>query len=431
MGKDDKRQKIIEGLIAAISIKRKVLEEEDLDRAFEIQEFYNPPRPLLEILVERGMVEESACQSLLEGAKSLLRRWEDEELIEILCEEERISPEEAQEVRNLRDAARERGEWIPMAGRLVDQGKVGLDDLLSIRESIIFEGRINGRLRQARGPSSVKKYRTGQVLAGYQLGDVLGEGAWGVTYQAIQIGLNRTVAVKLMQSDCVGNERVVERFRAEATLAGQMNHPNLVHVHDIGDLDGQLFYSMEFVEGVSLAEILYDETRLQVPRAADIVVQMAKALQHMHGHNVVHQDIKPENILIRPDGIAKILDLGLAMKIGEEDEKEGSIVGTPSYIAPEQITQTDILTPQTDIYSLGATFYHMISGQRPFQGNSPGEILHKVAHEEPEPLEEIDFTIPEEVVRICQRMMAKDLNRRYREMGMVVKAFEKLWMLEV
>ncbi|MGI8640255.1 MAG: protein kinase domain-containing protein [Pyrinomonadaceae bacterium] len=263
----------------------------------------------------------------------------------------------------------------------------------------------------------------GKRFGNYEICSLLGTGGMGEVYLAEDIRLNRKVAVKFLNPELSKNQEHLHRFIREARAASALNHPNILTVHDIGQTDDANFIATEFVEGESLRE-RFAENQNELIEVLDISLQIASALAAAHEAGIVHRDIKPENIMIRRDGLVKILDFGLAKltekrKANAEDETEilantapGMIMGTPNYMSPEQARgkETD---GRTDIWSFGVMLYGMLTRRLPFAGETMGDVIAAILKSEPEPLGKFNLEIPPELERIVSKMLAKDREDRY------------------
>ncbi len=227
------------------------------------------------------------------------------------------------------------------------------------------------------------------VIDGYELGEVLGSGASGVVYRARQASMDRVVALKVLHASTVSSTRAVQRLQREARTAARLSHPNIVSAIDMGHVGATWWFAMELVEGKSLAEQLEHGGRLSERAALDLFVPLCDALQHAAERGVVHRDIKPANILVESSGRPRLVDLGLARV--EEDPmltRTGATLGTPHYISPEQARDPSLTDVRSDLWSLGATLFHVVTGQPPFSGKSAAEILSSVLYEPiPDPAE--------------------------------------------
>ena len=254
-------------------------------------------------------------------------------------------------------------------------------------------------------------------IGGYRIIGVLGEGGMGMVYQAQQLSLDRTVALKVVRADLSRKEAFVGRFLREAKVAARIDHPNVVTIYDTGEADGHLYMALQYVPGGDLATRIKGgvEGKVDEDEALRIIAGCAKGLIAIHAAGLVHRDIKPSNIFLTTEGTPKIGDLGLARNI-IDDEKltfAGDLVGTPSYMAPEQAKGTPDIDHRADIYSLGTSFYHLLTGRPPFQGSSPFLIGHQVIAEVPQDPRELNRSMSPAVAAIIHHAMHKDRNFRY------------------
>jgi serine/threonine-protein kinase len=253
----------------------------------------------------------------------------------------------------------------------------------------------------------------GQVIGGCRLERRLGAGALGAVYEATQTSLNRRVAIKLLSSKAAQNETLVKRFRREARLAAQIQHANVVAVYDHGFDRGVHFLIMEFVDGGTLANRIEESGRLPWRQAAAVLVQVGQALALLKEHGIVHRDIKPANILVTADGVAKLADLGLARQEdpGEGEQSlltmRGTMMGSPAYMAPEQARDAATASHPADVYSLGATFYHAVTGQPPFRGRNLMEIVQQVLDQPPTPPRELVPDLPQGIEDLILLLLEK------------------------
>lgn len=251
-----------------------------------------------------------------------------------------------------------------------------------------------------------------RMLAGYELLEVIGQGAMGVVYKARQISMDRLVAVKILSSELAQNDDFRQRFLKEARATAKLNHSNVVSGIDVGEFQGEYYFVMEYVDGFSIQKRLERGGAEDEKQATQIVLQIAKALEHAHKHGLVHRDIKPDNILLTRTAVAKLCDLGLALETGKKQQDRGKSMGTPSYISPEQALGEGEVDIRSDIYSLGVTFFHMLSGNPPFQG-SPAVVMTKHINEEVPDLLELAPHLKEGTVQIVEKMLEKDPEDRY------------------
>jgi serine/threonine-protein kinase len=257
----------------------------------------------------------------------------------------------------------------------------------------------------------------GKELGGCRLVRRLGAGAIGVVYEAEQLSIGRRVAIKMLSSKAAGDPRVVQRFQRESKLCAQMQHSNVVSVYDCGFERGVHYLVMEYVEGQTLAGMLDESERIPWAKASRLILQIARGLEHAHGMGIIHRDIKPANILVGTDGTAKLADLGLAKQLEDEGgggesplglTMQGVALGSPAYMPPEQIRSAKDVTPVSDLYALGASFYQLVTGILPFDGKSAPEVMTKVLREEAKPVAEIAPDVPPAIAAFIVRTLAKD-----------------------
>jgi len=250
----------------------------------------------------------------------------------------------------------------------------------------------------------------------YQILGRVGEGGMATVYRALDTRLGREVAVKVLHSQYTGDEAFLQRFQQEAEFAASLGaHPNIVDIYDIGE-DGDLHYIvMEFVEGQSLKDRIAEQRRFSVDEAFAIGQQVASALAFAHARGLIHRDIKPQNILVTPEGIAKVTDFGIARSMSSSQmTRTGMVMGTVHYISPEQ-AQGKTATPQSDIYSLGVILYEMLAGHLPFDAETAVGIAMQHVHSEPPSLWEYNPELPGQAVAAVMRALEKDPERRYRD----------------
>ncbi len=253
----------------------------------------------------------------------------------------------------------------------------------------------------------------GKTLGGYRILERIGRGGMGTVYKAEQLSLSRVVALKVLSSKLVSDPLFVERFVREAKAAGQLNHPNLVQVFDVGRDRNIYYFSMELMENGSVGDVVSKEGKVPWKRALEMMSDAARGLIFAEQKGIVHRDIKPDNLMLTSQGTVKIGDLGLAKRAEETSEEGGAIFGTPHFIAPEQAQGKDV-DHRADLYSLGATFYLVLGGRTPFSGENVKEIVLKQVQEEPVPLPKIVPDLPEEIAAILAKLMKKKPAERYR-----------------
>jgi formylglycine-generating enzyme required for sulfatase activity len=277
-----------------------------------------------------------------------------------------------------------------------------------------------------REPSAQAKQRVGKLevgtqVAGYEILGVLGKGGMGVVYRARHLQLGRIVALKMVLHGAHADAGDEKRFRREAEAIARMQHPHIVQVYEIGEIDGLPFFSLEFCAGGNLAQKL-NGAPLPPREAAALLVKLAEAVQSAHGRGILHRDLKPANVLLAgnedtPLGecVPKIADFGLAKKLDDAGSTgSGALVGTPSYMSPEQASgATSEVTPATDVYALGAILYELLVGRPPFRAASPMETLVQVVSEDPVPPRRLQSKTPRDLETICLKCLRKEPRKRY------------------
>ena len=240
----------------------------------------------------------------------------------------------------------------------------------------------------------------------------LGSGGMADVYLAEDQELGRRVALKLLDDRHASDEQFVERFRREAQSAAGLNHPSIVSIFDRGQAEGTYYIAMEFLDGRTLKELLIRNGPTPVPIAIDYARQILGALSFAHRNGIVHRDIKPHNIIVRPDGRLKVTDFGIARSGASQMTEAGSIVGTAQYLSPEQARGAPV-DPRSDLYSLGIVLYEMLTGKVPFTGDTPVEIAMKHLSQVPEPPSKLRSDVPHDLDAVVMRALAKDPDQRY------------------
>jgi serine/threonine-protein kinase len=306
----------------------------------------------------------------------------------------------------------EKGEAIPLAEALVRVGAISPEQRKSVEHI-------------------TRRQKTGiQQLSHYRLIRKLGEGGMGAVYLAEDVDGGRRVAVKVLPRHHTSNVEFIKRFRREAEAARRLEHPNIVRAFEAGEEFGYPFYAMEYCEGETLDRILKRQGLVAPSLAARVVLDAAKGLQYAHSQGFIHRDIKPANIFLTTDGAAKVLDLGLSKKIDDSglsfQTLSGAMLGTPHYLSPEQARGDKAVDGRADIYSLGATLYHLLTGEPPFTGSTLYEILTKhVESVLPNP-QDVAEDVPDGLVHVLRKMMAKRPEDRYPDCAGLVADLERV-----
>ncbi len=253
------------------------------------------------------------------------------------------------------------------------------------------------------------------TVPGYEILGVLGRGGMGVVYKARQVKLGRLVALKMVLAGAHAGPAELARFRTEAEAVAQLQHPNIVQIHEVGEHTGLPYFSLEFVEGGSLARRLKG-TPLPARQAAQLVAALAGAMHAAHQRGIVHRDLKPGNVLLTADGIPKITDFGLAKRLDAPEgmTQTGAVMGTPSYMAPEQaLGKTHEIGPAADIYALGAILYELLTGRPPFRSETPWDTILLAAQGDPVPPSTLQPRVPRDLETICLKCLAREPQKRF------------------
>ena len=252
-------------------------------------------------------------------------------------------------------------------------------------------------------------------VPGYDILEVLGRGGMGVVYKARHLALGRVVALKMVLAADHAGPEALARFRAEAAALARLQHPHIVQIFEVGEQDGRPYFALEFVDGGSLAAKVKG-TPWEPRRAAALAETLARAVHAAHERQVVHRDLKPANVLLTGDGTPKITDFGLAKTLDADDglSRTGQVVGTPSYMPPEQAAgKTKEIGPASDVYALGAILYELLTGRPPFKGPTSLDTLHQVLADEPAPPRRLNSRAPRDLETVCLKCLEKQPGRRY------------------
>ena len=295
-------------------------------------------------------------------------------------------------------------------------------------DSTAADATVDEVLAQNRRPVDATVARTGDAAGnGLQRGDrvryfgdyeihqELGRGGMGVVYHARQVTLNRQVALKMIKAGVLADDVELRRFQNEAEAVAQLDHPGIVPVYEVGEHQGQRYFSMKLIPGGSLGDRL-DAYKDDPRAAAALLAEVAEAVQHAHARGILHRDLKPANILLDEQGKPHVTDFGLAKKLEESIEltQSGAIMGTPAYMAPEQsLGRRGAVTTASDVYGLGAVLYAVLTGRAPFQGDSVIDTLQAVRERPAEPPSRLNRKVPRDLEVICLKALEKEPRRRY------------------
>jgi serine/threonine-protein kinase len=255
-------------------------------------------------------------------------------------------------------------------------------------------------------------------IPGYQMIQKLGKGSMGIVFKAKQISVDRVVAIKILLDPLAQNKEFIKRFEREAMIAAKLSHNNVVNAIDAGQIDGHYYFVMEYVEGPTIKDYLDKNKTFDEKEALRITLAIAEALKHAAQRGLIHRDIKPENVILTRQGEVKLADLGLARLTDDEKwglSEAGMAIGTPYYISPEQVRGQTNIDIRADIYSLGATLYHMVTGRVPYGGETPNEVMRK--HVDPNvalvPPDHLNSRLSGGLGMVVETMMAKNREHRY------------------
>ncbi len=292
---------------------------------------------------------------------------------------------------------------------------LSLSDLL-LQHGYITHSQIK-RLNMAMDADSM--YRPAQQIPGFQVLSKIGQGAMAVVFKAKQLSLDRLVAIKVLPKRLSENQEFVDRFYREGRAAARLNHANIVQAFDVGESGGYHYFVMEFIDGETVYELVSDNRCVEEKEALRLIRQCARALHHAHQQGLIHRDVKPKNLMITKGGDVKLADMGLAREMSDfatAKTEAGRAYGTPYYISPEQIRGEIDIDARADVYGLGATFYHMVTGKVPFDGTTPSAVMHKHLKEPLVPADHVNKDLSAGVGEIIEVMMAKVRDDRYPSM---------------
>jgi serine/threonine-protein kinase len=312
-----------------------------------------------------------------------------------------VTNEQVSECRSLQDEQQLRGEPImPIEKLLVEKGYLTEDQLRAVNTAMT-------RLQKDEERGDPVR------IGGYDITGKLGEGGLGTVYKARQISMSRDVALKVLHKKWLADEEFKKRFLLEARLAGRLSHQNLIQVYDVGRDRGLYYFSMEFVDGETLDDMIDREGSLHIPRAMDVTLQVLRAVTYIKRFDIVHRDIKPSNVMINRSGLVKLGDFGFVKsKIDHAISTEGEVLGTPDYISPEQAMGLENIDWRSDQYSLGCSLYHMLTGKPPYEGSGSAVMRQHIKADLPDP-RIYNTKLVESVVQLMEKMLAKDPNDRY------------------
>jgi serine/threonine-protein kinase len=313
-----------------------------------------------------------------------------------------------------------------LGNALVSRGLITPDELSSCKAPEAFGGKAllvrlveGGLLTKGQAKRAMQQLAAlvGEQIPGYEIIEKLGQGAMGTVYKARQLSMNRLVAIKMLHPRYADKPELLKRLIGEAHLAAKLSHNNIVQAIDVGQAGPLHYFVMEYVPGTTIKAELEEGKTYSEKEAVEIALQIAQALQHAHRRGLVHRDIKPANIILTLDGIAKLADLGMARETEDRVRaraEKGLTIGTPYYIAPEQVRGEEDIDFRADIYSLGATLYHMVTGQPPFPHKGVEAVLNAHLTEQLTPPDHLRTELSSGLGEVVEIMMAKNRRKRYR-----------------
>lgn len=266
----------------------------------------------------------------------------------------------------------------------------------------------------------------GRKLDGrYEITELIGVGGMADVYKATDILEDRTVAVKILKNEFADNEEFVRRFRNESKAIAVLSHPNIVKIYDVGFTEKIQFIVMEYIDGITLKEFMEQQGVIKWKDCIHFIIQILRALQHAHDRGIVHRDIKPQNIMLFPDGTIKVMDFGIARFAREEGKTiSDKAIGSVHYISPEQASG-DVTDEKSDIYSVGVMMYEMLTGEKPFDGENPVSVALMHMQNEAKPLRAVNDSVPEGLEEIVLRAMQKEASKRYQSASEMIKDIEE------
>jgi eukaryotic-like serine/threonine-protein kinase len=335
------------------------------------------------------------------GSKVMPNSQDDTMVARAVVETRLMTQEEVNACKRKQVELARKGEFASLADVFVQEGFVTKNQMERITKHGVLEDSMT---------------RSARHIPGYHIISKLGQGAMATVWKARQLSLERIVAIKILPKRLSENPEFVERFYKEGKAAAKLNSPNIVQAIDVGEAQGYHYFVMEYVEGKTVYDDLSKGIVYTEAKALDIIIQVARALAHAHGKGLIHRDVKPKNIMITKEDVVKLADMGLARAKDDKEtaaQEAGRAYGTPYYISPEQIRGELDIDFRADIYSLGATFYHMVTGKVPFDGPSPSAVMHKHLKEPLLPPDHINTGLSSGVAETIEVMMAKKRDNRY------------------
>lgn len=414
--------------IGNLAVEKGYITQEQLNECILIldQQEEESEKQIEELLLENSLLSQEQIEQLQTKRKINLKKIEAQAVLEYLKKMKLVDEEKLEKCLEVQKKAVAQKTYIPLQTLLVSHGLLKQETA----DKILQQVEIQRSIREAVCKDDPRRTGLlGRVLGGYEIKSKIAAGGMGVVYKALQLDLNRTVALKILFEKFASNKQHLKQFFREAKLAGILNHPNLVHIFEMGEEQGFYYYSMELVEGTNFGDYIKEKNILPQEEALKYITQAARGLEHIHSFDVVHRDIKPSNFIIRSDGILKIMDLGLARELSNVQKKRATM-GTPYYMSPELIHNPELADQRADIYALGVSFYRILTGDHPIGGNDAREILDNIAKQTPKPISSYVPDISMEIEKVVQKMIEKDPAKRYQNMSQVLGDLDRILIIE-
>ena len=388
------------------------------------------------MLVHYKRLRHNLASSRSDSNKMLGRTFQEQGLLDLALERFLRCPPDSKEVKELLynlglDFERKRlqhkaltvYQHLQRAGRFRDV-KQRIADLKANQQTLVMP---------AAGTMVINKSGEKPMLGRYRIEKVLGQGAMGTVYQGVDPKINRQVAIKTLaynQIEAAELADVKARFFREAEAAGRLNHPHIVTVYDVGEEADLAYMAMELLEGTDLSQYCHKKNRLAPYKVLELGAQVADALEYAHCHEVVHRDIKPANIMLNKNGQIKVADFGVARMVSSSRTETGIILGTPSYMSPEQVAGKKV-DGRSDLFSLGVVFYELFSGEKPFVADSLPALMHNISNAKYRPLQEVCPGLPQDCYLMVDKLLNKTLTRRYKSADLLQRdIFDILEIME-
>lgn len=399
-----------------IAIRKNFVSLEQLDKCLRLQKRMHPPLRIGEILLEQKCLSQAQLDDVLaaqlrQPGKDELILIDDETLEKTVLVKGIASKKHLKEARRIQTALKQQGQKKNLAEIMLERKFISITQLRRINNA----------------PKKNDEDEEYPKIEGYDIIKKIRKGGMGTVYKARQMSMDRIIALKVLAPELADDKTYVERFFIEAKAVAKLNDENIVKGYDVGQSNGYYFFVMELINGETILEIMKREKILSVPFALQVTYQTTKALAHAAKHKIIHRDIKPGNIMINLNNEIKLCDLGFA-KTSNIDllTKKGTTLGTPYYMSPEQCRGLQDIDTRSDIYSLGATLYHMLVGKVPFTGSTASEILKKHLVQDLVIPQQRRASLGEHICHLIEKMMAKKREDRYATPQDVIDELEPL-----